>query len=163
MSERKILMILIVVFLIFAFATLLAAANGLAEDDDYYILCRPGGRVNVRSRPSKSAPVVGWVEFGQDVQTDGKERHGFMHVVDLAAETTEGWIYAGFLAYDPPRDEEYTAEVWGGPVIARSCIGGKQLRRLKDGDTVTVYARSNAWAVTSKGYIMCDWLREVDE
>lgn len=160
MSERKILAILIAVFLIFAAATLFSIAN--AEDDGYYILCRPGGVVNVRSRPSKTAPVVGWVEFGRYVHPDGKEKNGFIHVVDLAAEVTEGWIYAGFLAYDPPRDEKYTAEVWGGPVIARSCIGGKQIGRLKDGQTVTVYARSNAWAVTSKGYIMCDWLREVD-
>ena len=161
MNERKILMILIVIFLIFAFATLIAIANGYA--DEYYILCRPGGHVNVRTMPSKSALVAGWVEFGKCVETDGKEKNGFMHVVNLAAEETEGWIYAGFLVYDQPRDEKYTAEVWGGPVIARSCVGGKQIGRLKDGQRVTVYALSNAWSVTSRGYIMSDWLREVGE
>ena len=159
MNERKILLILIVLFIIFAAASLITISRA---EDGYYVLCKPGGEVNVRARPDMSAPVVGWVSFGRYVRTDGKEKAGFVHVVDLAAETTSGWVYAGFLTYDLPREEEYTAEVWGGPVIARKCIGGKRIRRLKDGATVTVYARSNAWAVTSAGYIMCDWLREVD-
>lgn len=162
MNERKILLILIVLFIIFAAASLITISR--AEDEWYYVLCKPepGGSVNVRSRPDKSAPVVGWVQFGRHVHTDGKEKNGFIHVTDLAAEVTDGWVYAGFLVYDLPRDEAYRAEVWGGPVIARNCVGGKQIGRLKDGATVTVYARSNAWAVTSAGYIMCDWLREVE-
>ena len=160
MNERKILLILTALFILFAAATLITISR--AEDDGYYVICKPGGEVNVRSRPDMSAPVVGWVSFGRYVHTDGKEKNGFVHVVDLAAETTSGWVYAGFLVYDRPREEQYTAEVWGGPVIARNCVGGKRIRRLKDGATVTVYARSNAWAVTSAGYIMCDWLREVE-
>lgn len=160
MNERKILLILIVLFIIFAAASLITISR--AEDEGYYVLCKPGGSVNVRSRPDKSAPVVGWVQFGRHVHTDGKEKNGFIHVTDLAAEVTDGWVYAGFLVYDLPRDEAYRAEVWGGPVIARNCVGGKQIGRLKDGATVTVYARSNAWAYTNKGYVMCDWLREVE-
>ena len=103
---RKIIIILVAAIIILS----------LGQAEDYYILCRPGGNVNVRVRPDKTSPVVGWVEFGRCVHTDGKERNGFMHVTDLAAETTEGWVYAGYLVYDLPRDEEYRARVWGGRV-----------------------------------------------
>lgn len=165
MNEKKVLIVLLVVFLILTIAIL---ANyclnyAVAEEDGYFILCEPNGRVNVREKPRKTATVVGWVEFGRYVHTDGKEKNGFVHVIDLAAEITDGWVYKGYLAYDQPRDEQYIAEVWGGNVIARACIGGKQLRVLKEGKRVTVYARSNAWAVTNKGYVMCDWLREVED
>ena len=164
MNEKRIMIILLVVFCVIVSVILVNAwiNYGLAEDDGYFILCKPKGTVNVRERPNTDAPVVGWVEFGRYVRTDGKEKNGFVHVVDLAAEVTEGWVYAGYLVYDQPRDEQYRAEVWGGRVIARECVGGKQLRVLKEGRQVTVYARSNAWAVTNLGYVMCDWLREVE-
>ena len=148
--------------IVIALMAFFAAIQTLAEEDGYFILCRPGSVVNVRNSPDMNASVAGWVEFGTFVHTDGQEINGFVHVVDLAAETTEGWIFSGYLVYDRPREERYTAEVWGGNVIARKSIGGKRIRTLREGQRVTVYARSNAWAYTNKGYVMCDWLREVD-
>ena len=135
-----------------------------ADEEGYFILCRPGSVVNVRSNPRKTASVIAWVEFGRFVHTDGKTRNGFVHVVDLAAEETEGWISAGYLVYDRPRDETYTAQiVSNGNVIVRSCVDGKRVRVMRNGQTVTVYARSNEWAVTNRGYIRCDWLEGVEE
>lgn len=152
-----------IIALLIALFTLVSVEKALADDEGYFILCKPDGAVNVRNRPQKTASVVGWVMFGTYVRTDGKTRNGFVHVIDLAAEVTEGWVYSGYLVYDRPRCEEYTAEVWGGNVMARSCIKGKRLRTLREGQAVTVYARSNAWAVTNKGFVMCDWLKEVSE
>lgn len=149
---KQVLIFLLIVISLFAW-------GAQAEEEGYYVLCRPESMVNVRSRPKKNAPVVGWVAFGTFVKTDGKEKNGFVHVIDLAAEEPEGWIYAGFLTWDKPRDEKYSAVVWGGRLIARSCIDGKQVCVLREGKTVTVYARCNQWAVTDKGYVMCDYLR----
>ena len=160
MKERTILIILTAVFFLLMVVTLLSA--GKAEGR--YILCdpRPGSMVNVHTRPLKSSMVSGWVECGQYVETDGKEKNGFVHVVGLPAEDPEGWIWAGYLVDEEPWIETYLAEVWEGPVIARKSVNGKQKCVLKDGKTVTVYAQTHMWAVTSRGYIMCDWLREVE-
>ena len=150
---RMILCVLLVVIIIL----------GSALAEDYYILCRPGSQVNIRKRPASGSPVVGSVEFGRVVHADGPEKNGYVHITDLAAEITEGWISAGYLVEEEPRIEKYKAEVWGGPVVARSRIGGKAIKTLRDGKTVTVYAKTNRWAVTNRGYIMCDWLRPVEE
>lgn len=161
--NRKIFFVAFALFSVFVIVALCLISGAYGEEKEgYYVLCRPGSAVNVRNKPKKDAFVVGWVEFGRFVHTDGKERNGFVHVIDLAAETTEGWIYAGFLVDEQPRKEKYKAEVWGGRVIARSCVNGKRLKTLREGQTVTVYAQTNRWAVTNRGYIMCDWLRGVE-
>ena len=122
-----------------------------------------GCKVNIRSKPRKNSAVVAWIECGQMVHTDGREKNGFIHVVDLPAEITEGWIYCGYLADEEPVKRTYQAEVYEGSVIARSSMGGRRLCKLKEGKIVTVYAKTHSWAVTNKGYILCDWLREIEQ
>lgn len=162
MKAKKAMVIILAVFAVMIL-TVDWPNYAAAEDDGLYVLCMPESVVNVRSRPNKDASVVGWVAFGRYVHTDGKAKNGFVHVTDLAAEVTEGWIYAGFLVDEQPRKEKYNAEVWGGDVIARESVNGKRIRKLRDGQTVTVYAQTNRWCVTNKGYVMADWLRGVDE
>lgn len=159
MKERTILIILIIIFATLAMVAIGASARA---EDEYYVLCRPGSVVNVHTKPKKDSMVSAWVECGQRIGTDGKEKNGFVHVTGLPSEEPDGWIYAGYLVDEEPLIRTYKAEVWEGPVIARSCVDGKQKCILRDGKTVTVYAKTHVWAVTSKGYIMCDWLREVD-
>ena len=157
--ERKVFLTIMVV--IVAVLCVILCILDFAEAEDLYVLCST--KVNIRSRPNKTAPVVAWIECGQTVHPDGKKKNGFIHVVDLPAETTEGWIYAGFLVDDQPVIRTYRAEVWEGDVIARASVNGKRVTKLREGRIVTVYARNHTWAVTNKGYIMCDWLKEVDE
>ena len=160
MNKTNILLgILIVMLALLWVVMMLATANC---EEGFYVLCMPESNVNVRSKPKMNASVVGWVQFGSYVITDGKEKGGFIHVVDLAAETTEGWIYAGYLVDEEPRKEKYKAEVWGGSVIVRDSVSGKRIGKLRDGQTVTVYAQTNRWCVTNRGYVMADWLRGVE-
>ena len=142
---------------------LLVVAGYAVADDVYYVLCKPepGNMVYVRSKPRTNAPIVVWLEFGSSVKTDGKERNGFVHVVDLAAEDVEGWVYAGFLVPDEPMARTYRARV-NGRVNARKCVDGKRVATLYDGKVVTVYACSAEWCVTNKGYVMREWLSEVE-
>jgi DMSO/TMAO reductase YedYZ molybdopterin-dependent catalytic subunit len=141
---------------------LVVACTAIAEDG-YFVLCRPepGNVVYVRKKPRTDATVVVWLEFGSYVKTDGKERNGFIHVVDLAAEDPEGWVYAGFLVPDEPQEGTYKARV-NGRVNARKCVDGKRIATLYDGKVVTVYACSDEWCVTNKGYVMREWLSEVE-
>ena len=150
---------LISILLLFAF---FAAFPAFAEQGEQFVLCKPGTVVNVRKRPEKDAPVTAWVECGQKITVDD-EKNGFVHVSGLASEIPDGWIFAGYVVEEEPVIREYKAEVWEGPVIARKSVNGKQVRVLKDGKTVTVYAKTHCWAVTNKGFIMTDWLREVEE
>lgn len=159
MNERKILLILIAVFTLVIIAVLSTAARS----EDCWVLCHPGSRVNVRSKPVKTSDVTAWVECGQYVRTDGKSKNGFIHVSGLASEVPDGWIYTGYLVDEEPFIRKYKAEVYDGKVIARKYVNGKRLRVLPEGKTVTVYAQTHMWAVTSQGYVMCDWLREVEE
>ncbi len=159
--ERKVFMTIVAVVVVIVCAILVAIES--AHGEDYFILCRPGSKVNIRDRATKDSTVIAWIECGQRVHADGKEKNGFVHVTNLPAEETEGWIYAGYLVDEEPRIRTHRAEVWEGDVIARSCVNGKALRKLKEGKTVTVYAMTNRWAVTNKGFIMCDWLKEVEE
>ena len=162
MNERKVLLILIAIFAAIMTVILCSIACNYGLAEDYYVLCKPGDRVNVRSKPSMASQVTAWVEFGQHVTAD-IEKNGFMHVDGLASEVPEGWICSGYLAEEEPRADKHRAEVWEGDVIARKWINGRRVCKLREGRIVIVYAQTNKWAVTSKGYIMCDWLREVDE
>lgn len=164
MDERKVLIVFAVIVAVMIIAILgdICLNNGLAEEGVYFILCRPGSVVNVRNRPDKAASVTAWVECGQQIKTDGKERNGYVHFVGLASEEPDGWICEGYIVDEQPRIETYRAEVYDGNVIARKWVAGKRLRVLREGQIVTVYAQTHMWAVTSKGFVMCDWLKEVE-
>ena len=152
--------ILFVLFVIVIAAIIVLMVHEAAQSEGLYVLCRT--MVNVRSKPAKTARVVAWVECGQYVETDGQEKRGFVHVINLPAEETEGWIYAGYLVDEPPQIRTYRAEIWDGDVIARGSVNGRALRKMREGKTVTVYAKTHTWAVTNRGFIMCDWLREIE-
>ena len=157
--ERKIFTIILAVFLV-AICILLGTMVGKAEE--CYILCRPGTVVNVHSKPNKGSPVTAWVECGQIINID-REKNGYAFVTGLASEIPDGWVYTGYIVDEQPVIEEYKAEIWEGPVIARRCVNGKRICTMRDGKTVTVYAKTHTWAVTNRGFIMCDWLRRIDD
>jgi hypothetical protein len=163
MDEKKVLIIMAVAFALVVVIILgeIWLNSAAAEEGGYFILCRPGSVVNVRKNPKKTASVTAWVECGQRITVD-REKNGYVHVTGLASEEPDGWIFAGYVVEEEPLIMRYEAEIWDGDVIARKCVNGKQIRRLKEGQIVTVYAKTHIWAVTSKGFVMCDWLKEVE-
>ena len=127
--------------------------------DEYYVLCRPGAEVNVRQKAKLKSPIVACVFFADRIESDGKEENGFVHVVNIKAETDSGWIYKGLLSADEPIATSGKAQVFGAERVAcRKYAGGKVKRWAYEGENVELYAISEEWCVTEHGYIMTRFL-----
>lgn len=133
---------------------------GLAENGTVYVLCNPDNYVNIRETPSKKGCLGGRAYCGDGFETDGIVRNGFVHVY-CATEMGEGWISKGFIAWCKP---EEVNETWivdsNGRVAARSTIGGKRNKWLKNGKEVTVYYVAEV-AVTNYGFVDAEYLSPV--
>ena len=141
-----------------AFAAVLPAS---AEESVLFIICNPKTYVCVRNSPKKGHNEGGQLDCGDYVLTDGVIKNGFVHVLGIT-ENGDGWVHRGHLVPDPPVIETVKmmcSSNWD--VICRRWVKGRKVGKLRTGDTVTVYARSEEWAVTNKGYVMTKYL-EVD-
>ena len=131
-----------------------------AEEKEMYVLCdpKPTNRVCVRRFPKKGAEETGYLTCGDKVLTDGKTKNGFVHVIGIT-EDGEGWVHKGYLVEDKPIIEGCFATVTAsGRVMTRRYIGGKKSGWVEVLTDLKVYARSEEWAVTNKGYIRTKYL-----
>ena len=151
---KKIISILIV------FACLSSILPASGSEDVYFIICNPNSYVCVRNSPKKGNNETGRFDCGDYVRSDGVKKNGYLHITE--AMEGDGWIYAGNVVEDQPVIEKQKMRVNSNSnVICRRSVNGKKVGILTNGDVVTVYARSEEWAVTDKGYIMTEYL-EVD-
>ena len=130
-----------------------------------WIMCQPGDYVHARSGPSTKRESLGRLETGDHVEVDGRTKHGFAHVQELGLEESDGWIYAGYLIDEEPRDARgmvYTVTA-NGRVACRKCIDGERRCWVVDGSQVKVYWYTSEWAVTNKGFIMTMYLEGLDD
>ena len=136
-----------------------ACFTAFADEYEVFILCNPKTPVNVREKPKKGGAESGRLDFGDSVWTDGRKRNGYLHVIGIT-EAGEGWIFAGYAIDDQP--EKLTgarANVAAtGRVMSYRWINGKRNGWVDVGTEVTVYAISDEWAVTNKGYIRMKYL-----
>ena len=127
--------------------------------EEYYVLCKPGIYVNVRQNPARKSEVIGELELGDRVETDGKEKNGYVHLIGLSFELTEGWIYKGLLIPEKPYVREFTVQTISSERVAtRYYINGKRKAWVKPGRDVIVYAMGKEWSITNKGYMMTKFL-----
>lgn len=147
------------VAVILLLTAIFAAATGLCDDYEVFVLCNPKTPVNVRISPKKGTQVVGWLDFGDSVWTDGKKRNGFLHVYGVG-EAGEGWLFAGYTVKDEPEklEKAWANVAASGRVMSYRWIGGKMKKWLKVSQQVRVYAISEEWAYTSKGYVRSKYL-----
>lgn len=134
----------------------------IANGEEVWVLCQPDSYVNVRVNPSKNAQVIGRIDCGDQLETDGKEKDGWLHLVGLSLEESDGWIKKGYVTYyEPVFPENRTFFVCSRSRVAcRKTINGNIRKWLYNGDDVLVYCYSD-WAVTNKGFVMMDYLEEV--
>lgn len=141
-------------------ASILFAEAANAETTECWVLCSPESYVCIHGKPSRNDDAFGGASCGTRLETDGKQRNGFLHVVNVPAEETTGWISAGYIVYSEPKAVNRTATVISdGRLAARKCVGGKIVKWLKPGQEITVIFRSDDWCYTSAGYVRTEFLR----
>ena len=134
--------------------------KAVADADGYFILCHPESFVNARLSPNKHGSLIGYLMCCDYVAVDGQKKGDFIHCTGLTFETSEGWICKGYLVTTEPVVETYKATVAAdGRVACRNRIGGKRIRWVKPGSEVTVFAHTEEWCVTNKGYIQTKFLK----
>ena len=128
------------------------------EGRQCWVLCKPDGSVvNIRRKPG--GEIFGGAICGSDMLTDEKVSGGYLHVFDLAAEESKGWISTRYIVYDEPEAVHRMMTVHAdGRVACRKWIGGKVNSWAYDKETVFVYVISYEWAVTDRGYIRSEFL-----
>lgn len=152
------------IMLLMALILLCTVASAERIQEEVWVLCMPDSEVNVREKPKKTGEIFGGAMCGACMWTDNVKKNGYLHVLDLAAESDTGWISARYVVYDEPVEVNAVMEIRSdGRVACRRWINGKINSWIMNGDRLTVYWMSPSWAVTSRGYIRSEFLTEVVE
>ena len=129
-----------------------------------YVICMPGDFVNIRPYPSTRHSRSGFLEPGEEIYLDGRQKNGFLHIVNAHTESGEGWVHKGYVVNDKPERINQSAVVTcNGRLAARRYIGGKRREWLKPQATVRVYYWSDDWAMTDCGYVQSKYLELVGD
>ena len=152
--------VLALVLAVIAFTGNYGAIRARAEETttNAWALCKPGTYINIRLWPSKHATEVGFLDPCDRVEIDGRTKDGFAHVV----YPVDGWVFAGYLTFSEPQEIGATyAVVARRRVAARRWIDGPQMGQkpwLINGSEVAVFYMSEDWAITSRGFVMSEYL-----
>lgn len=148
---------LIILTVLITFCIMLMQEAGLAED--VWVLCDPNSFVCVREAPRKTAYAVGGITCGTLLETDGKEKGNFIHVINIHAEDDKGWISKQYIVYSEPKPLYQSATVVSnGRLAARKGVGGKVRKWLQPMDALTIYWWSDEWCLTNYGYVQTAYL-----
>lgn len=156
--KRDVIKVCILAAVLSVVAVMVVSAYGYAFADEMYIMCDCESFVNARNTPGKAGEIVGRYECGDMVQTDGRVRNGFIHVIDCPFEQSEAWVKAWYLTPCQPYRVNMTTVVKKNRTIARNGIGGNVIRRLKEGTAVTILVYTPEWCLTDRGYIRTEFL-----
>lgn len=162
-QKARIVLLILIAAVVFVGAYCMATGRAEGKTITCWILCKQDDFVNIRTEPDKGSRACGFLEVGDDFQTDGKSRNGFIRVLDRG-ESAEAWIYAGYVVTEKPEEinQNYVV-VAKNRVAARRWVDGPQVVGrpwLKNGSEVMVYYIAEGWALTNRGYIRAEWLEE---
>lgn len=140
-----------------------ALAIGMADTETVkaWVVCHPGSHVNMRSKPGNSGRVESWIGAGTEIHPDGKVRNGWVHIIDVPSEASEGWVYIGYVSTEEPKWEEgkwYHVESNGRVAVRSSMSDGKITGWLKELDEVQVFWRTSEWCYTTRGFVRSEYL-----
>ena len=165
-KARKLLIALLILVVV-AGTIYLAAINArsaAAEDQliTCWVMCKPGGQVNVRRKPTTDSKSETQLDCGEEILTDGDTEDGWLRVYGVG-ENGGGWVYVGFVVTEKPEciGQRYVC-VAKKQVACRRWIGGPVIDGragwLQNGENVEVFLMADGWAVTSRGYVQSEWL-----
>ena len=110
----------------------------------------------MRAFPRRGSEHAGYAELGDELETDGVKKNGFLHLVGFEGNA---WIHAGFVTEYPITIITARTQIHSkGRVACRRSIGGTRRKWLKNGAEVTIYAFADDWAITSQGFIQTAYL-----
>ena len=166
-QKEKIAFYVILIILAIVIGGWLGMKSGQAAADrpaTAWILCRPGTQVNARRTPDGGGQIVGYLEVGDEILTDGVSAEGYIRALNIG-EYGEAWIWCGYIVTEKPVEvfEQYCCVAKNRVAVRRWCDGPQVEGRkwLRNGDDVTVFHMADGWACTNIGYIRSEWL-EVD-
>ena len=169
MSKREILLRILCILAALAAVIWIAHAIGEEEPEpDYqalYVMCKPKSFVNVRPFPKKKGEPVGRIECGEEVMTLGEKRGKYIKIYSPTFDSADCWVHRGYLTEEKPEifEDGKTFVIRAkGRVAVRRYIRGARRAWIKPGKTLTVYAITSEWALTNRGFIMTEYLEEVE-
>lgn len=144
-------------FLIVLLCLLIVCVSALA--DTVYILCQPDSFVNVREYPVKNGRICGRLEIGEEVETDGIKKNGFIHLIGTGFESGDTWVNLGFVTEDPVTVRTFQGWIESeGRVACRRSINGTRRKWLKKNTDIIVYAYAYDWSITNHGFIQTQYI-----
>ena len=137
------------------------------------IFCKPNDTVNVRARATTRSSVEGFLECGDEIETDGKtakDKQGrtWVHIVNTHLEIGDAWVCGMYVSDSPVTIENTYAYVSAkGRTALRRSPNGERIKWLKNGEELEIIAYSEEWALTTRGYVSLDCIDfyggEIDE
>lgn len=151
------------IIVIVILAALLISTAAAEKPTEAWVMCQPDSQVNVRANPKNGSEVVAYAFPGDRIELSGKKKGRWYHCF-ISCEAGEGWIRSDFLSFYEPEiyPDGKVFVTTHGKLYARRSIGGTKRMTLKKGVKVTVYMMAAEWSVTDKGYIMTEFLEEVE-
>lgn len=147
-----------ILLLVFLFST-------AAAEETAWIICKPDSFVNVRQTPNKRGTEIGRLELGDQITLTGRTKNGFSECEGMHFESTTGWIFTGYLVDEEP--EQIPGTIYrnsgNGRTALRRWVNGPRRAWAKNGDTFRVYAKTETWALTSKGFIRTEYIDPEEE
>ena len=130
-----------------------------------YIICQPGDYVNVRWSPKVANNKCGRLDAGDEILLDGETKNGFALVADSNFESSDAWVYTGYIVFDKPvkRDGQKAVVSSNYRLAARQNCTGELRKWLYNGDEVQVFWWSEEWCVTNYGFVKSEYLDWIGE
>ena len=142
-----------------ALAALIVLAMMFSTAAAEWIICKPDSYVKVRRSPSRKAMELGRMELGDEVTLTGRVKNGYAECTGLAFEEDTGWIHAGYIVEDEP---EIIGEIYrhcgNGRTALRKWVNGPRRAWATAETTFKVYAMTDEWALTSRGFIRTQYI-----
>lgn len=151
---------LVILFIIIVLIIDIYCLTARSEVIEGWIMCQPDSCVNIREKPKKKSTAFGEMELCDKIYTDGKVVNGYLHCVDVPAESNEGWVASAYVVFNEPYKPRFVQRsiITTTRVAARKTINGKVRTWLHNGDVVNVYAISDEWCVTSEGFVKTEFI-----
>lgn len=159
MKRRIAFIALVIILFCTTYGIASSALQAEADHQRYpvWVLCLDG-YVNARYVPQKHGDVIGFLDAGDKLETDGTIKNGFVKVYG-GFESEYAWVHCQYLTGEEPEWLDVDGMIVSdGRVAARKAIDGQRKAWVVNGSPVHVYWMTDTWATTNKGFIQSQYI-----